>query len=937
MWFDYSRIHFLLLALATMRSDVSADRLGDLLLAVRVSTTSATISETVSRVMIENVTCDIYVYDEKKAGEHADDLESTAKFYTCVNCVFAGWLQDQLIEFVGRFPTLYQPALLSKYDGLVRKHFDGPDETLDRITGFAARFVNVLFNFMDAYTSASMVDASFLRTLLSFGFAIDYLKTAYADDGAADDGTDRKTSDDAAISRILRTVNAAQMFRALNCDVSAPFYDNALFYGYTKPVPAVTDGPDIRRFLRHIRPAGLETHLERCTGGRMLLRDVLASADVVARELSSVFVYVECPQGKVPPSFDARFAEKVARTHDLDVILWYQKVVYDVLLRLLCFKAKRELLRLPYGERAVEITQGFDVLSFMWAESTDAPPVLANALSSLAAGKALNQQDEAAVTKAVTDFLNSQIAMPPERPLRLPSFNVNVYYKVTDSKLEPFMDAIINRVDDYKCFVRLFRTLNADYRKYYMPHARNLRRVYKFVRQKACVVKTGASGSRADGKGPETDGSTTETVRSRPRPSLPESGEGGSGSNESGIRKERKKKSPVVEIRKTPDNDDNVCSGLIGMYQYCFETLLVLNDCRAAEVREPGAGLSCLPEVGKNIEAVAWYLASASNLRDHSIKKMSFDVAAVQTMAGDRFWLGGLYDELQRHLYVVMAELNKSGLQFCRPPKYGYLLFNNVDVSSTGQHRRFHVWWNKFMPTVGPEPGAKLSKLDVLIGEYRDNARDFVRYRRAVKLYWKGATMSADEIFRNASHAVSGPDYAYALYDVYFRFSLAAMYYEAQSLFKTADVVYNADPSLIKNFHRVFDVFVEKSAVDENCFPRVYRTLIADYNSNVSKAYSRVIATGNFHINSAVFKALKVQFAALGIFIDMDYCELPDANEFSEFTCAQKDSYMTPRVVQYSEKVKKIKDSAFKVKKVYAQFVNYYTDFVPGDHSPDDI
>lgn len=147
------------------------------------------------------------------------------------------------------------------------------------------------------------------------------------------------------------------------------------------------------------------------------------------------------------------------------------------------------------------------------------------------------------------------------------------------------------------------------------------------------------------------------------------------------------------------------------------------------------------------------------------------------------------YFDIKRLIYGVMTELNGYDIEFCTPPNYNYLAFNNMDFGKVG-----------FLFT---DVGLEIQQSQTKIKNSRqigNNTHDYLSirtlssffissnfqmYANDIKLNWKGDQLAVEDINTDLIDMVSSPYKIYSLYSIYMKFCLSVIFYEMYDYYCT--------------------------------------------------------------------------------------------------------------------------------------------------------
>ncbi|KAF0697736.1 Uncharacterized protein FWK35_00035595, partial [Aphis craccivora] len=233
-------------------------------------------NESITRVSFSNskLMCRIYINNQERPQIEVNGMnyihsipKQSNKFYFCINCYFAEWVQNQLIELIQDMPKKFEEDI------------NKSDKSIKYIMEKTEYFINVLSNFINkhSYNSMSkMVDTSFFQLLVSTNILLNYVLS-----------NDTEMNVEKTLTRILRIINKAQKFMAYNCDIISSDYNNKYFFSYSMTKSKTNKySIDIDNFFNLLRSYNLVTiERERCKVEDILLRKLISSDDIVYAEL----------------------------------------------------------------------------------------------------------------------------------------------------------------------------------------------------------------------------------------------------------------------------------------------------------------------------------------------------------------------------------------------------------------------------------------------------------------------------------------------------------------------------------------------------------------------------------------------------------------------------------------------------------------------------
>lgn len=193
---------------------------------------------------------------------------------------------------------------------------------------------------------------------------------------------------------------------------------------------------------------------------------------------------------------------------------------------------------------------------------------------------------------------------------------------------------------------------------------------------------------------------------------------------------------------------------------------------------------------------------------------------------------------LVRFLHQIMSEFNGFALEFCGPIEFNnVLLFNNIDFDEVGLHINTDQKFNDFFETAGltavPNAANELFTFTKLTTVFSKKSEDFRMFNDVVKVYWKGEMTNIVDIYLTLTSAVAAPFYVLGLYDIYFKFSLTVLFYEAETFFvRLANHPEPTEDISQQIYDYGVDKFEKENSLPLEKLPEVFHKFIKLYNSH---------------------------------------------------------------------------------------------------------
>lgn len=514
---------------------------------------------------------------------------------------------------------------------------------------------------------------------------------------------------------------------------------------------------NILQYLYHIRKIDFETSCQQCDVNEMLLEYFITSQDFVSNGTFKLNISLNCGSVKIEDIY-----KEVSLSYNLYIIYWYQKIVFSVIMKLLCYKTLEMLKRTRIVR--VEITTGHKtILEILSPNFMNLPEELIECFKHLANINELSSDDRSSMTTAINDYLET-IGKEENvdcMTLTLPNFKIDITDEQLILGLQEFLEEIQEQIDSYKCFIYLFEFLHNQFGRYYMIHNKNPKEVYYFMNKKLC--------KQDQVVGPVSDMNPLtkrEIHHTESKPGV------------SGCAEEKYLEKYQFRFARME------CEFVTDLYQLSFETVISLKMVRESYLDDPNQYLG---NTGKNISAVKKYISNLSEWHlNRGLNTIVFDLLPSIELLGESN-VFDKYDSFLRLLYLGMTELNNYSIEHCRPSEHNsYVLFDNFAFGEVGSQKNINYRWEAFSSLL-QQTRSQINELPTfkkLYGYYKTRLNEFESYDNKLRFYWKGEKANIGEIFTNVEFAVSSSFYVYALCDVFYKFSFAASLYNLIQLFE---------------------------------------------------------------------------------------------------------------------------------------------------------
>lgn len=842
MWCD-DKLFYLCLCFTMIECYDEPDELSKLKSSTTTKRIQVTrINENTSECLIGNNKFEVYSYGTNDPTyQNYDNDTPTIISYTCMNCAFAIWTLDKLFRFVSYFPLLYQPEFVNIENDLISKNVSLFFDILIRVRKETISFIDILLNFVEVNKFDPSIDTDFLKTLLTLNLKINYIHTMYnkknhdidkdsfyswddtdesqtdTSDDSSDENDDETDgmfdsfkfyddkylesfsgiigSDDTVIRMVLETMNSIQHFIIINCKFAFPNYNNKPFYGFTN-TESDSEKFDITHFLEDISPINLETSCK-CNIEQIML-STFVSSSIKGAEWNT-------GDGKI---LIEHVYQEVEKSYDLEIVFWYQELVYRTIIKLLFSIIMRYLKDIE--SLSIDVLNDIKyVQSEILSVSTDLPADL-----TVLYEKFKTIQDLSNRNRMINDIENYLIS--------LNDITVDSKRFVT---LDVFVYQFKSIKNDFQCFFRLFVFLREQDNLYYIPFKNNKIKIESFVQNIKLKI------------------------------------------NEKWLTSKQEQQLRADEvIRKALDSVK--CNYVISLYHYCFEATIAINYALTGYLTynkeqyytEARNMISYVKQIAIDLINKYW---------DLPLFKILYSIVPLleiylQTTLGDNY-----AENLKRLVHVIMAELNKYGIEFCKPPDYNFLLFNNINFDKIG---KLSTQINKDIKTsMGVLQSDNIkheyTDLKTLYKTVEDRSADLAAYDKIIKLKWKGREVNFTNVYKHITSGILNSSYLYAFYDFCFQFSIATIFYESHYKYIYCRTYKPSDDHCAQLNDQIETTF---KLLDYK-FPKKFMIIVPDFHDYLKNVYSYCCNKRNTdqvvkEFNGKIINYLHV----LGISIDLD-------------------------------------------------------------------
>lgn len=695
----------------------------------------------------ESEKCLIPMYNNNEQPEDGKIVDKneykTHAFYTATSCKFAQWTTNKLYEFFNGSLLFYQPQFKHQriYFQVYRPLFENSIKTLSYTLGYIERFINILYNFVHAYSTVSYYnDTSILKPLLSLKMKIHFISMRKK--------TDFIKSDKIVIQNILEEMNALQRFMSMNCkELITNAEKNPRFYGYwiTSLDDELVGVDTIDEFLYKIRFINLEldSRLD-CSIPKMLLENIVTMTLKDQLSLDVAYAKVKILDNQ---SVTIKVIwDKLIEFNDIESMFWYQDSVLKTIIKLLYLKIINilqnydnlpEKINHMIEQIALEISKdkkslpesfvsGFLILSQKYETKEVMKATFQDYFNSLSSVQFDTERRNSENQNKSNIFLrkcNLKSQVNSSKDLVLIEVEPNAQEIDDSNYLESLMIKIIQYFADFKCFKRSHQCLWDEHNHHY----------------------------------------------------------------------ELLLDAELLQVPRQHREENQVsCVFVLDIYTLCHQAIVFISTDDLL-IKTTNKNKIQYGRAWKVIFSISDYFLSIILTVKTITVNWDFNWMAYKIfilLINLQKWPENHVDSyhLERTLNMIMTELNEYGIKYCSSPASNFLLFNNINFVDFGNDKLIEKSISKFFkhtktPNLKLSDTANTSTLQYLnVWELYSN---FIQpsivlklYGDIIRFYWKGKSQTVADIYKDAMYSSLNFRKLYGLYDVYFKFFTAVVYYE---------------------------------------------------------------------------------------------------------------------------------------------------------------
>jgi len=464
----------------------------------------------------------------------------------------------------------------------------------------------------------------------------------------------------------------------------------------------------------------------------------------------------------------------IKQSHDLEIIYWYQSYVFKTIMKLI-FTEIRQLYKLN-NQIPVDIIEVFK--KFYKEVLIDLNAIPHNLNDCFYYLMKIKKKELFSEKKPLVLSIDIYVSS-------LKNIDLGQYSNSSQSTFETLLTLnqiillLIDKHDHFKCFIRIFNFLYHESDKYYMP-------LKPFTEESEVFIKFQKKVKR--------DMDMEQLVI--------------------------EKNTNLAEIRNPKQLNHGIslnneeCDNFIGLYQLCVEAFFNLNFA----ISEVDDAESYYWEAGSNLKKVKYFLVSHFN---HPYTGSLYNLASIIDILGiNLFREHKLYD-IKRILFMFVNTINRYSLEFCRPPKHNFLLFNHMTLLHQNSEIKEGNLSQSYIMTMSENP-LITDGLKRFFEVYRSHSSILEQHKNIIQCKWKGEKLSIGDIYKDITFGVTSSYYLYEFCDVYFKTALALVYFQIGRFGKHRD---SKIPNYICDGYKVL---FDPSFMDY--FPKRYLSIVSNIN-----------------------------------------------------------------------------------------------------------
>lgn len=672
-------------------------------------------------VNILKESCGIYIYDNMDITNSVTN--NKILFYYYSNCIFARLMQKPLNYLLNLFFTL-------KNNRNVTKVFEDKDN-LEGINVFIINYmtnlaITVLLNFLNIM-SYPFINTNLLKALLLFNIKLNHMWLHLK--------VTRVVIDDLRIHWkiilipiFIDVINDIQNFVLLNCDLPNN-YNIKNYFAYKTNIPGSLTSTTVvseekiiklefHLFYKNIIPNNLKQFY--FSYKNMLLNNIMNSDDFESHALSHIEIQFGVEYNIITIK---EFLNYVLKSTELEVVFLYLKSVYKAIIKLLCHKVIQtfQCMMRNFQNYSTKFIQ----INFLYTELINILPTevisVLRSLEYINKNNKLKKKDINNIKEVLNNYITKlDNNYDIETSLKSLKININLKKKAKEQKLKTYLNKIIIYIEEYKCFIQVFKFLNNEYNRYNTPGMNKGIEIITFINKN--FLKNNIYVER----------------------------------EENNINKLEKRNHPLT----------------LQIFNFLIKKVDQIN--KKEEVENKFEFYTNI--INEFILQIKYYLVElSSEKRDYYSNEIALNLLPIINI-GQGIIDNLEYDEIQRLIFISLTIIIKFGQIFdsnisvvenYNSPE-SFVFENKLDSTEV-------KYTNMEMKSTWVLP-ENMNLYEIYLNSSNEN--NFKNYDNIITFNWNGKQINIGDIFLHANNTILDPKMYYALFDVLFSFSFSVIYLE---------------------------------------------------------------------------------------------------------------------------------------------------------------
>lgn len=240
---------------------------------------------------------------------------------------------------------------------------------------------------------------------------------------------------------------------------------------------------------------------------------------------------------------------------------------------------------------------------------------------------------------------------------------------------------------------------------------------------------------------------------------------------------------------------DNVpmCDIIQSAYLMCLEMIIITN--RASDSESETKKSTLLNNLCEKFELLKEYLLKVILFQEWKVdddnNTFAYNIVVFLENQECSNWKNytSIFDDFQRHIDLMMTELNDFGIENCsKPPTQSFLLFNNIDLNEVGEIKIISERVRNSLQISSElfdRPLPNLSHLNLRNFYGKTEEHEFFNYYKSyIMFFWKGEKTSIDDIYKHLMSLITlHPRFIHEIYVIHFKLYVTAFYYELNNVY----------------------------------------------------------------------------------------------------------------------------------------------------------